>query len=121
MEQYLRAFTHQYPQTWASFLIWAELWYNTSVHTSTGMSPFQAMYGKPPRPIQTFLPGSSSIEAVETELTTKDDILKHLKRNLLKAHKRMKNQVDKHRRKLSFQVGDLVMVKLQPYRQQSVA
>ena len=33
----------------------------------------------------------------------------------------MKQQVDKHRRDLSFQVGELVMVKLQPYKQQSLA
>ncbi|XP_074347661.1 uncharacterized protein LOC141686531 [Apium graveolens] len=33
----------------------------------------------------------------------------------------MKNQEDKSRRELEFQVGDLVYLKLQPYRQQSVA
>ncbi|XP_057463957.1 uncharacterized protein LOC130753833 [Actinidia eriantha] len=84
------------------------------------MAPFQELYGKPPRPIQTVLQGSS-IEAVDTELTTREAILQQLRQNLLKAHKRMKEQADKHRRELSFQVGDLVMVKLHPYRQQSVS
>jgi len=33
----------------------------------------------------------------------------------------MKNQADKNRRHLEFVVGDLVLVKLQPYRQHSLA
>ena len=44
-----------------------------------------------------------------------------LKRNLLKAQKRMKHQADTHRRDVNFQVRDLVMVKLHPYKQQSLA
>lgn len=33
----------------------------------------------------------------------------------------MRSQADKHRTNVEFQVGDLVYVKLQPYRQNSVA
>ena len=80
------------------------------------MTPFQALYGKPPRLIQIVLQGSSSIEAIYNELITKEAILQQLKHNLLKAHLRIKEQADKHRRELSFQVGDLFMVKLHPYR-----
>ncbi|GFS31244.1 hypothetical protein Acr_00g0016420 [Actinidia rufa] len=44
-----------------------------------------------------------------------------LKNNLLKAQKRMKLQADGHRKDLIFQEGDWVMVKLHPYKQQSLA
>ena len=80
------------------------------------MTPFKVLYGKPPRHIQTFVPGSLSIEAVETELATREEILQQLKLSLYKAQKRMKQQAHKSRRDLSFQVGELVKLKLQPYK-----
>lgn len=41
VQQYLRAFYHNYPKQWGKFLHWAEWHCNTSVHSSTRMSPFQ--------------------------------------------------------------------------------
>ena len=40
VEQYLRCFVHQWPRKWCSYLPWAEYWYNTTYHISTGMTPF---------------------------------------------------------------------------------
>ncbi|GFS36789.1 hypothetical protein Acr_00g0048060 [Actinidia rufa] len=65
--------------------------------------------------------GSSCIEAVDNELLTREELLLQLKLNLLKAQKRMKLQADGHRKDLVFQEGDLVMVKVHPYKQQSLA
>lgn len=45
LEQYLRSFVYQWPKKWTEFLSWAELWYNTTFHSSICMSPFQALYG----------------------------------------------------------------------------
>nr|XP_051210878.1 uncharacterized protein LOC127328311 [Lolium perenne] len=44
-----------------------------------------------------------------------------LKKHLLRAQQRMKKQVDKHRTERSFDVGDMVFLKLQPYVQTSLA
>ena len=76
------------------------------------MTPFQTLYDKPPRAIQTYIPRSSYLEAIDIELLTKEDILIQLKQNLLKAQKKIKFQADQNRRELSFQVENLVMVKL---------
>lgn len=43
-----------------------------------------------------------------------------LKFHLLWAQHRMKHEADKHRSDRSFEIGNLVIVKLQPYRQKSV-
>jgi hypothetical protein len=44
-----------------------------------------------------------------------------LKQHLLRAQQRMKKQADKHRTERSFNVGDMVFLKLQPYVQTSLA
>ena len=85
------------------------------------MTPFQVLYGKLPRAIQTYLPSTSPIEAVDSELSTREGVLAQLKKNLLKAQKRMKLQANVHRRDVIFQEGDQVMVKLHLYKQQSLA
>ncbi|CAA7044112.1 unnamed protein product [Microthlaspi erraticum] len=54
-------------------------------------------------------------------LRERDFLLQGIKDNLLKAHERMKNNADKHRRELEFVQGDKVFLKLRPYMQQSVA
>lgn len=48
LEMYLRCFTHDSPKEWAKLLPWAEFWYNTAYHNSSGMTPFKVVYGKDP-------------------------------------------------------------------------
>jgi len=43
---YLRCFTYDNPKEWSKLLPWAEFWYNSSFHHSTGMTPFKVVYGK---------------------------------------------------------------------------
>jgi len=65
----------------------------------------------------------SSVEPIELQqqLLDRDQILQQLKRNLQRAQQTMKVQADKRRTDISFEVGDQVLVKLQPYRQNSTA
>lgn len=53
-------------------------------------------------------------------LTERKTVMQHIQQNLSRAQHRMKMQADKNRVERSFQVGDWVYVKLQPYVQQSV-
>ncbi|XP_066380414.1 uncharacterized protein [Miscanthus floridulus] len=49
LETYLRCFVHACPSKWSKWLATAEFWYNTSEHSAIGRSPFEALYGYPPR------------------------------------------------------------------------
>ncbi|GJS47703.1 ty3-gypsy retrotransposon protein [Tanacetum coccineum] len=121
LEQYLRAMASDRPQQWVRFLPWAEYCYNTSYHSSIKMSPFQAVYGRLPLTLIPYPPGYSKVAAVEELLVERDELLRQLKCNLLAAKHRMEEQANRKRRDLEFSVGDKVLVKLQPYRQITLA
>jgi len=119
LEQYLRSFVHQWPRKWHFFLPWAELWYNTTFHASTGMTPYQALYGRPPPSLPAYFDGATPVHEVEQTLLHRDELLLQLKQHLATATNRMKQTADKKRRDVSFNEGDMVFLRLQPYQQSS--
>lgn len=97
------------------------IWYNTSYHLSSGMTPFKALYGRDPPTLTRYTTTSLVSSKLQDQLQARDQILTELKHNLARAQQSMKSQADKRRREVQFSVGDSVLVKLQPYRQSSVA
>ncbi|XP_026400578.1 uncharacterized protein LOC113296487 [Papaver somniferum] len=85
------------------------------------MTPFQALYGYQTPHLAFPLHSTTSVQAVQDYLHDRDHMLQMLREDLLKAQTRMKFFVDKHRTERTFAVGDMVFLKLQPYRQTSVA
>ncbi|CAL1391412.1 unnamed protein product [Linum trigynum] len=120
VEQYLRCFTHQQPKRWLLSLPWAEYWYNTSFHSSAGMTPFQALYGRQPPAIPSYRPGATAVHEADQTLLDRNALLNELKTNLSVAQHRMKQNADLRRREVQFAIGDWVYLKLQPYRQHTV-
>ncbi|RVW72135.1 hypothetical protein CK203_057978 [Vitis vinifera] len=104
VEQYLRCYAHHHPRKWSFFLPWAEFWYNTTYHASTGMTPFQALYGRLPPTIPNYLMGTTPVHAVDQNLTSRNAILRQLKTNLHAATNRMKQVVDSKRRNIEYQI-----------------
>ncbi|GKD06848.1 transposon Tf2-1 polyprotein, partial [Tanacetum coccineum] len=114
---YLRCFVGDEPQHWSQLLHWAEYWHNTSFHSTIQMTPFEALYGRPPPSILPYTAGSSPIATLDEALRKKQSLLDTLKACLAHARNQMKQQTDKHRKAKIFEVGQWVYLKLQPYRQ----
>ncbi|KAD7117017.1 hypothetical protein E3N88_04285 [Mikania micrantha] len=111
----LRSLVGSHPKQWDEVLPQAEFAYNRSAHRSTGMSPFMIVYGRNPfTPLDlTPLP---SVEHFSVEGEERAEQIKSM-------HKRVKEQIEKnnivyqrranmHRKKVTFQEGDLVWIHL---------
>jgi hypothetical protein len=120
LEGYLRFFVSDKQTQWFKWLPLTEWWYNTSFHTATKMTPFMALYGYHPPSITSSLKEKSKVQAVEDHIENQQQILQILKDNLTMAQNRMKQQADQHRSERSFEVGDWVFLRLQPYKQMSL-
>jgi hypothetical protein len=85
LETYLRCFASENKNQWAQWLPVVEWWYNTSYNTSTHMTPFEAVYGKNPLLVLSYLRGVSKVQAVDQTLIVQEAILRTLKENLVMA------------------------------------
>jgi hypothetical protein len=87
---------------------------------SIGMTPFKALYGYDAPTLIDLVFGDSRTPKAKDWIIESLEILKVLKENLQMAHNRKKVHADRHRVDCSFGVGDLVFLRLQPYRQSSL-
>ncbi|KAA0062186.1 transposon Ty3-G Gag-Pol polyprotein [Cucumis melo var. makuwa] len=114
VEAYLCCFCGEKPKEWANWLHWAEYWYNTTYQRSIDITPFQAVYGRLP-------PQLIHYGDVETSYSTLDQQLNGgVKEHLRVAQDKMKKYADLKRREVEFQVGEIVLLKICPYRQVSL-
>ena len=120
LETYLRCMVHEQPRDWVKWISLAEWWYNTTFHSSIHTTPYEIVYGQPAPVHMPYLPGDSVVETVDRSLQAREAAINLMKFYLHRASNRMKQQADKRRSDREFSIGDLVYVKLQPYRQQSV-
>ncbi|XP_068662857.1 uncharacterized protein [Aristolochia californica] len=61
LETYLRCFASDRPKTWAKWLSWAEYWYNTNFHSSTGTTLFRVLYGRDPQSLLHYKSGTATV------------------------------------------------------------
>lgn len=90
LEKYLRGFIGDQPWKWFDWIPWTEYNYKTSIHFSTKMTPFKAMYGIPPPSFLKCVLGTSKVQEINEFLCDRDSILYEFQRNLLLAPNLMK-------------------------------
>jgi hypothetical protein len=114
LKTFLHCFVHSCPRKWKDWLLTAEFWYNTCLHSALGRSPFEALFGRQPR-LLGLCPQPSAHGKLDEWLTEHTHMNELIKQHLVYAQVRMKNQEDKHCSECQFVVGDMVYMKLQPY------
>ena len=121
LEMYLRCFCFENPRSWLAMLPWAQYWYNTAFHNSIKMSPYKALYGRDPPSLVRYEFSQHDEVSLQDMLISRDKLLENLKANMARSQQFMKTFADKNQRQSELEEGELVLVKLQPYRQHSVA
>jgi hypothetical protein len=102
LETFLRCFIHACPSQWSRWLPLAEFWYNTSSHAALGRSPFEVLYGFPPRHLSIDLDSVAPIPELHKWLEDRELMHSLIKQHLSRAQERMKRQADKGRSERSF-------------------
>ncbi|CAN6712295.1 unnamed protein product [Malus baccata var. baccata] len=116
LEDMLRSSVLQFGDAWHKRLDLMEFAYNNNFHSSIGMSPFKALYGKSCRtPLcwsevdERVLVGLEIVEAITQNIQV-------IKSNLKAAQDRQKSLVDRHATDQMYNVGDWVFLNLSPWK-----
>ncbi|KAI3703185.1 hypothetical protein L1987_73086 [Smallanthus sonchifolius] len=116
LEDMLRACVIDFGNTWESHLPLVEFSYNNSYHTSIKAAPFEALYGRKCRsPICWTEVGDSQLTGPELVFETSEKIVQ-IRNRMAAARDRQKSYVDKRRKPLEFQIGDMVLLKVSPWK-----
>ncbi|EXB73714.1 Chaperonin CPN60-2 [Morus notabilis] len=121
LETYLRCFACAKPRLWLKFLPWAEYWFNMTYNASTKHTPFYIVYGQHRPVLSRFQDVPSLDDEVTKQMQLHNHMLDELKEQLANAQQCMKQFADQWRCEVSFEPGDLVLLKLRPYRLKSLA
>jgi hypothetical protein len=108
----VRAYVNDHQSDWSRYLPLIELAYNSAVNASTGMSPFEVLYGCKPR-----LPIDVAVESLDSRVPAAADRVARMRQavdfirsKLGVAQQRQAVNADRHRRELQFAAGDQVLL-----------
>ncbi|KAL0322385.1 UNVERIFIED_CONTAM: Transposon Tf2-11 polyprotein [Sesamum calycinum] len=116
LEDMMRACVIEFRENWDDHLPLMEFAYNNSFHSSVGMAPYEALYGRKCRsPICWDIERLRQLEGPELIQQTVDKI-QTIKKCLKAAQDRQKSYADKHRREMKYEVGEKNFLKVSPWR-----
>ncbi|GKF86244.1 putative reverse transcriptase domain-containing protein, partial [Tanacetum coccineum] len=112
----LRACVIDFGSSWDRHLPLVKFSYNNSYHASIKDAPYEALYGRKCRsPICWCEVGDSQLTGPELIRDTTKKIVQ-IKNRLLATCSRQKSYADKILKPLEFEVGDMVLLKVSPWK-----
>ena len=110
LEHYLRCYVSFKLNDWPEWLQDAEVAYNRSTHSSTGMSPYYACFGREPRFVDDELaqPTAEEPQGPRNRLQALAESRMFLQEELAKAREAQSKYYNRHRTAMEFEVGDRV-------------
>ncbi|GJR50233.1 putative reverse transcriptase domain-containing protein [Tanacetum coccineum] len=116
LEDMLRACVIDFGNSWDRHLPLVEFSYNNSYHASIKAAPYEALYGRKCRsPVCWSEVGDSQLTGPELIRDTTKKIVQ-IKNRLLTARSRQKSYADRRLKLLEFEVGDMVLLKVSPWK-----
>nr|GEU83170.1 hypothetical protein [Tanacetum cinerariifolium] len=116
LKDMLRACVIDFGNSWDQHLPLIEFSYNNSYYASINAAPFEALYGqKCISPVCWSEVGDRQLTGPELIRETTKKIVQ-IKNQLLTARSRQKSYADVRRKPMEFEVGDMVMLKVSPWK-----
>nr|GEU84843.1 putative reverse transcriptase domain-containing protein [Tanacetum cinerariifolium] len=116
LKDILRACVIDFVSSWDRHLPLVEFSYNKSYHASIKAAPYEALYGQKCRsPVCWSEVGDSQLTGPELIRKTIKKIVQ-IKNRLLTAHSRQKSYADRRTKLLEFEVDDMVLPKVLPWK-----
>ncbi|KAJ9557756.1 hypothetical protein OSB04_012370 [Centaurea solstitialis] len=116
LEDMLRACILEFGGTWDIHLPLVEFSYNNSYHSSIKMAPFEALYRRKCRTPLCWQETGEKILAGPELIQITHDKIRVIRERMKAAQDRQKSYADKRRRPIEFFVGDMVMLKVSPWK-----
>lgn len=120
LEGYLTNYVSEKQKAWVRWLHLGEYCYNSSYHMSIRMSPFMALYGYEAPSFADLMFGDSKAPQAKDMVQQCQNILKALKNNLQIAQNQQKLYADQQRIEHTCEVGNMVYLGFQPFRQSTL-
>ncbi|GKD04885.1 putative reverse transcriptase domain-containing protein, partial [Tanacetum coccineum] len=116
LKDMLRACVIDFGSSWDRHLPLVKFSYNNSYHESIKAAPFEALYGqKYTSPVCWSEVGDSQLTRPELIQEMMEKIVQ-IKNRLLTARSRQKSYADRRTKPLEFEVGDMVLLKVSPWK-----
>ena len=115
VQHYLRSYCGE-EQQWAVLLPEAEFAYNNSIHSTIGVSPFEALYGYQPRMVD-YVPSSKlKVQGVHERLSKLTQVRERMYVHWQRAVDSQKRYYDARHQWVEFQVGEIVGLSTKNFR-----